>query len=44
MRVPIGLDLGAQSDPEIALAIMAEILATPRRAPGLPLSKKVKST
>ena len=44
VRVPIGLDLGAQSAPEIALAIMAEILATQRRATGLPLSKKVKST
>ena len=44
VRVPIGLDLGAQSAPEIALAIMAEILATQRGATGLPLSKKVKST
>ena len=44
LRVPIGLDLGAQSAPEIALAIMAEILATQRGATGLPLSEKVKST
>ena len=44
VRVPIGLDLGAQSAPEIALAIMAEVLATQRGATGLPLSKKVKST
>jgi xanthine dehydrogenase accessory factor len=41
VRVPIGLDLGAQSAPEIALAIMAEILATQRGATGLALSEKV---
>ena len=34
VRVPIGLDLGAQSAPEIALSIMAEILAVQRGATG----------
>jgi xanthine dehydrogenase accessory factor len=42
VRTPIGLDLGAQSAPEIALAIMAEILAAQRGATGLPISEKVK--
>jgi xanthine dehydrogenase accessory factor len=42
VRVPIGLDLGAQSAPEIALAILAEILAVQRGATGLPISEKVK--
>lgn len=42
VRVPIGLDLGARTAPEIALAIMAEILATLRGATGLPISEKVR--
>jgi xanthine dehydrogenase accessory factor len=42
VRVPIGLDLGAQSAPEIALAILAEILAVQRKATGLPISDKVR--
>ena len=42
VRVPIGLDLGAQSAPEIALAVLAEILAVQRRATGLPISEKVR--
>jgi xanthine dehydrogenase accessory factor len=42
VRVPIGLDVGAQTAPEIALAIMAEILAIQRGATGLPISEKVK--
>jgi xanthine dehydrogenase accessory factor len=42
VRVPIGLDLGAQSAPEIALAIMAEVLLVQRGASGLPISDKVK--
>ena len=42
VRVPIGLDLGAQSAPEIALSIMAEALATHRRATGMPISEKVR--
>jgi xanthine/CO dehydrogenase XdhC/CoxF family maturation factor len=40
--VPIGLDLGAQSAPEIALSIMAEILMVQRRATALPISEKVR--
>jgi xanthine dehydrogenase accessory factor len=42
VRVPIGLDLGAQSAPEIALAILAEILMVQRQATGMPISLKVK--
>ena len=37
VRVPVGLDLGAESPEEIALAIMAEILATTRGKSGRPL-------
>jgi xanthine dehydrogenase accessory factor len=42
VRVPIGLDLGAQSAPEIALSVMAEILMVQRRATALPISEKVR--
>ena len=42
VRVPIGLDLGAQSAPEIALAIMAEVLAVQRKATGMPIGEKVR--
>ena len=42
VRVPIGLDLGAQSAPEIALSIMAEILLAQRGATGMPISEKVR--
>ncbi|MFQ5946004.1 MAG: XdhC family protein [Anaerolineae bacterium] len=42
IRVPIGLDLGAQTAPEIALAILAEILAERRGATGIPISRKIK--
>jgi xanthine dehydrogenase accessory factor len=42
VRTPIGLDLGAQSAPEIALAILAEIVAAQHGATGLPLAEKVK--
>ena len=42
IHVPIGLDLGAQSAPEIALAVLAEVLAVQRGATGLPISEKVK--
>jgi xanthine dehydrogenase accessory factor len=37
IRVPIGLDLGARTAPEIALAILAEIVATRYGATGRPL-------
>ncbi len=37
VRVPVGLDLGAESPEEIALAIMAEALAVSRRKSGRPL-------
>jgi xanthine dehydrogenase accessory factor len=42
VRVPIGLDLGAQSAPEIALSIMAEVLLVQRGATGMPISEKVR--
>ena len=42
VRVPIGLDLGAQSAPEIALSILAEALAAQRSATGMPISEKVR--
>jgi xanthine dehydrogenase accessory factor len=37
VRVPVGLDVGAESPEEIALAIMAEVLAVLRRKTGRPL-------
>jgi xanthine dehydrogenase accessory factor len=40
VRVPIGLDLGARSAPEIALAILAEIQAVRGGGSGVPLSTK----
>jgi xanthine dehydrogenase accessory factor len=42
VRVPIGLDLGAQSASEIALSILAEALAVQRKATGMPISEKVR--
>jgi xanthine dehydrogenase accessory factor len=42
IRVPIGLDLGAQTAPEIALAILAEILMERGSATGMPISRKVR--
>ncbi len=42
VHVPIGLDLGAQSAPEIALAILAEVLAERSGATGIPISRKVR--
>jgi xanthine dehydrogenase accessory factor len=38
IRVPIGLDLGARSAPEIALAILAEVVAARYGGSGRPLS------
>lgn len=40
LRAPIGLDLGAQTPAEIALSIVAEVLAATRNATCLPLSDK----
>ncbi len=40
VRVPIGLDLGARSAPEIALAIMAEIQAVRGGGSGQPMSAR----
>jgi xanthine dehydrogenase accessory factor len=40
VRVPIGLDLGARSAPEIALAVLAEIQAVRGGGTGAPLSAK----
>ena len=40
VRVPIGLDLGARSAPEIALAILAEIQAVRGGGTGLPMRVK----
>jgi xanthine dehydrogenase accessory factor len=37
IRVPIGLDLGAKTAPEIALAILAEIIASRYGGTGQPL-------
>src|SRR5262245_4021575 len=42
VRVPIGLDLGAQSAAEIALSIMAEVLLVQRGATGMAISEKVR--
>jgi xanthine dehydrogenase accessory factor len=43
VRVPIGLDLGARSAPEIALAILAEIQAVRGGGTGLPMRDKIRS-
>ncbi|HEU5323881.1 MAG TPA: XdhC family protein, partial [Methylomirabilota bacterium] len=40
VRVPIGLDLGARSAPEIALAILAEVQAVRGGGSGQPLSAR----
>jgi xanthine dehydrogenase accessory factor len=38
VRVPIGLDLGARTAPEIALAILAEVVAVRNGGSGRPLA------
>jgi xanthine dehydrogenase accessory factor len=38
VRAPIGLDLGAVTPEEVALAVLAEIVAHRRGGKGLPLS------
>jgi len=40
IRVPIGLDIGAKSAPEIALAVMAEIQAVRAGGSGVPMSAR----
>jgi hypothetical protein len=40
IRVPIGLDLGGQTAPEIALAILAEVVSSRYGASHLPLSQQ----
>ncbi|MGH6689659.1 MAG: XdhC family protein [Gammaproteobacteria bacterium] len=42
VRVPIGLDIGARSAPEIALAILAEIQAVRGGGSGRPMSDKAR--
>jgi xanthine dehydrogenase accessory factor len=41
MRGPIGLDIGAQSPEEIAVAILAEMIATKYQRSGMPLRDRV---
>jgi len=43
VRVPIGLDLGARSAPEIALAVLAEIQLMRGGGTGQPMSARVRS-
>jgi xanthine dehydrogenase accessory factor len=43
VRVPIGLDLGARSAPEIALAILAEIQAVRGGGSGAPMRQKASA-
>jgi xanthine dehydrogenase accessory factor len=43
IRVPIGLDLGARTAPEIALAILAEIQVTRAGGTGQPLSARPRA-
>ena len=40
IRVPMGLDIGAESAADIALAVLAEAMAVKANRPGTPVSKK----
>jgi xanthine dehydrogenase accessory factor len=42
VRVPVGLDIGAQSAAEIALSVLAEALAVLRGRPGGPMRERVR--
>lgn len=42
VRAPIGLDLGAETPEEIALAIIAEVVAARRGGTGAPLSQQIR--
>ncbi|HWI61719.1 MAG TPA: XdhC/CoxI family protein, partial [Symbiobacteriaceae bacterium] len=42
LRAPIGLDIGAETPAEIAVAIVAELIAARRGGSGTPLSKAVR--
>ena len=43
MRGPIGLDLGGRAPAEVALAVMAEIIADRHGASGGPMPKQSRS-
>lgn len=42
IRAPIGLDIGSETPEEIALAIIAEVVAARRGGSGLPLSQMIR--
>jgi xanthine dehydrogenase accessory factor len=42
VRAPIGLDIGSETPEEIALAIIAEVVAERRGGSGQPLSKMIR--
>jgi xanthine/CO dehydrogenase XdhC/CoxF family maturation factor len=43
VRTPVGLDVGADSPEEIAVSILAELLAVKNRRNGLPLRERNKA-